>query len=126
MPLPPPLVVKSPRSDVTVGLRNSTVVNLKALVKAEDFGEIQAKDFLQDPKASLLRSHATTPPLIIEGNSYSAGKSVFEAQSQAAVSGDCMITMQLTLATLVKRISSFTNLNPVLQSPSMDNDLPSN
>lgn len=40
------------------------------------------------------------PLLIAEGESYSTGEFVFEAQNQAAVSGSCMVKMQHQLAYL--------------------------
>ncbi|MCJ1381188.1 hypothetical protein MMC17_004297 [Xylographa soralifera] len=100
-------IVKTPRPDITMGLRHSVVVES---LKAQGLDEVDADLFLRylqeqqtlcsDPsqQGTLMRF----PLLVVEGKSYSTGKFVFEAQNQAAVSGSCMMKMQHQLAKLTE------------------------
>ncbi|MCJ1395354.1 hypothetical protein MMC18_008238 [Xylographa bjoerkii] len=128
MPPPSPLqqprkgksIVKTPRPDITIGLRHSIVV--KSL-KAQGLDEVDADLFLRymqeqqtlcsDPsqQATLMRF----PLLVVEGKSYSTGKFVFEAQNQAAVSGSCMMKMQHQLDKLTELSApeSYENKEPL-------------
>ena len=113
-PLPttpkPAILVKTPRPDITAGLRQSTI--FEALV-ARGLGKIKANEILD-----LLQEHQLLcsdpvqqanpirfPHMIVEGKSYSTGKPVFEAQNQAAVSGSCMTNLQHMLTDLTERAS---------------------
>ena len=112
-PPPPPqliqdvLYVKTPRPDITVGLRHSTVTDV---LVAQGFSQVKANDFLPSLQhLQILRSDPTQqahsicfPPIIIEGKSYTTGKSVFEAQNQACVAGSCLINLQHKLADLTE------------------------
>lgn len=62
------------------------------------------------------------PILVIEGKSYATGKTVFEAQNQAAVSGSCMINLQHQLADLSKSI--FPEFEPESTSKSESSKTP--
>lgn len=96
-------IVKTPRSDFTIGLSHSTISD--ALMK-RGLAETQADYFLKVLQRE--RKHYSDLTLnfltvrfsilVIEGKSYAIGKIVFEAQNQAAVSGGCMINLcqQLT------------------------------
>ena len=109
IPLPlPPLeqeisVVKTPCPEITIGPSLTTLVEK---LKARDFGELEARDFLkalQNQQAFRLSPLQPTipmcfPRMVVEGKSYSTGRPVFEAQNQAAVSGDYMTDMQHNLA----------------------------
>ena len=114
MPQPPPkqdILVKTPRPDITAGLRHSTIID--ALV-ARDLNQTEADDLLRtlqqqqmlcsDPAQQALPIRF--PPMVVEGKSYATGKPVFEAQNQAAVSGSCMTNLQHKLADLTERASS--------------------
>lgn len=115
--MPPPslpvIPVKTPRPDITAGLRHSTVVD--ALV-ARGLGKIKASRILEtlqqqqvlcsDPVQQALPIRFSH--LVVEGKSYSTGKPVFEAQNQAAVSGSCMTNLQHMLTDLTKRASPGT------------------
>jgi hypothetical protein len=112
--MPPPslpvIPVKTPRPDITAGLRHSTVVH--ALV-ARGLGKIKASKILEtlqqqqvlcsDPVQQALPIRFSH--MVVEGKSYSTGKPVFEAQNQAAVSGSCMTNLQHMLTDLTKRAS---------------------
>lgn len=117
MPPPPPPITpkpaipaKTPRPDITAGLRHTTVVD--ALV-ARGLGEIQTSEILEilqeqqllcsDPVQQALAIRF--PHMVVEGKSYSTGKSIFEAQNQAAVSGSCMTNLQHVLIGLTERAS---------------------
>lgn len=109
--MPPPLppfkpdmsLVKTPRPDITVGLK---LANLVELLKARGLREIEARDFLEvlqyqqafrfNPFQPIVP--ICFPPMVVEGKSYSTGKTVFEAQNQAAVSGAYMTDMQHSVA----------------------------
>ena len=115
-PPPPPLnrpnqdnyYVKTPRPDITVGLRLSTVVDP---LLARGIDQAKATCFLQDlQQMQILCSDPTQqahsicfPPIVIEGKSYATGKPVFEAQNQASVSGSCMTNLQHKLDDLTER-----------------------
>ena len=106
-PLPPfkpdMSVVKTPRPDITVAPKLS---NLVELLKARGLREGEPEDFLkilQYQQAFRFNPFQPIvpicfPPLVVEGKSYSTGKTVFEAQNQAAVSGAYMTDMQHNVA----------------------------
>ena len=106
----PAIFVKTPRPDITAGLRQSTIYN--ALI-ARGLDEIEANgilDLLQEQQ--LLCSDPVQqalpirfPHMIVEGKSYSTGRPVFEAQNQAAVSGSCMTNLQHILTDLTELAS---------------------
>ena len=105
--------VKTPRPDFTIGLRHSTISN--ALIKlgldnfmADDFlkGLQREQKLYSDPTQNFL--NVRFPILVIEGKAYATGKTVFEAQNQAAVSGGCMINIQQQLSDLFEGV--FPNL----------------
>ena len=116
MPPPPPPkkpaipLVKTPRPDITAGFHHSIVVEA---LNAQGLDPKAADDFLvQLQWEQMLCSDPTGqgtpirfPPLVFEGKSYATGRTVFEAQNQAAVSGSCMTNLQHTLADLTERAS---------------------
>ncbi|KAI4134333.1 MAG: hypothetical protein LQ341_006039 [Variospora aurantia] len=119
MPLmPPPLVppkqdnsmVKTPRPDITVGLRDTTVIEK---LKDKGLRALEASDFLKAlQNQQALYSNPLQPayplrfpPLVVEGKSYSTGRPAFEAQNQAAISGSCMTNLQHKLTELTERTS---------------------
>jgi hypothetical protein len=116
MPPPPTLPkqdtspVKTPRPDITVGLRHSTVIEA---LKAQGLGQNEADEFLDYLQSrQILCSNPAQqalpirfPPIVVEGKSYATGKPVFEAQNQASVSGSCMTNLQHKLADLAASAS---------------------
>ena len=110
-PLLPPRqvnsILKTPRPEITVGLRHATVVET---ITAQGVNSVDADIFLKFlQERQTLRSDPSQqsipirfPMLVVEGKSYSTGKFVFEAQNQAAVSGSCMLNMQHKLAQLAE------------------------
>lgn len=111
--------VKTPRPDFTIGLRHSTVAS--ALIK-RGLSKYKADNLLKflqredklcsDPTQNFL--NVRFPILVIEGKAYATGKTVFEAENQAAVSGSCMINLQRQLSGLFKAVfpSSERIINP--------------
>ena len=105
--------VKTPRPDFTIGLSHSTISN--ALMK-RGLSKFKADDFLKvlqrerklcsDPTQNFL--NVRFPILVIEGKAYATGKTVFEAQNQAAVSGVCMVNLRQQLTDLFEGV--FSNL----------------
>ncbi|KAL8651852.1 MAG: hypothetical protein Q9210_003026 [Variospora velana] len=103
-------MVKTPRPDITIGLRDTTVVEK---LKAKGLRALEASDFLKAlQNQQALCSNPLQPayplrfpPLVVEGKSYSTGRPVFEAQNQAAVSGSCMTNLQHKLTELTERTS---------------------
>ncbi|MCJ1405871.1 hypothetical protein MMC11_009101 [Xylographa trunciseda] len=105
--------VKTPRPDFTIGLRHSTISH--ELIK-RGLSKFKADDFLKflqrerklysDPTQNFLS--VRFPILVIEGKAYATGKTVYEAQNQAAVSGACMINLQQQLTDLFEGV--FFNL----------------
>lgn len=107
LPLP---VVKTPRPDITIGFDHDIIV--KALV-AQGLQQRAASKFLiHMQEMQLLCSSPTDdwitrfPFIVVEGKSYSTGKTVFEAQNQASVSGSCMVNLQHQLADLARKTTS--------------------
>ncbi|KAL8768857.1 MAG: hypothetical protein Q9209_005038 [Squamulea sp. 1 TL-2023] len=115
--MPPPAppkqavsIVKTPRPDITIGLRDTTVIEK---LKAKGLRALEANDFLKALQSQqALCSNPLQPaypmrfpPLVVEGKSYSTGRPVFEAQNQAAGSGSCMTNLQHTLTELTERTS---------------------
>ncbi|KAL9597810.1 MAG: hypothetical protein Q9219_004887 [cf. Caloplaca sp. 3 TL-2023] len=103
MPPPQDATIKTPRPDFTIGFDRSTVVDA---MYTRGLSRQQGDRFLEqlqdqqrlfsDPTQSF--SDVRFPILIIEGKGYATGKTIFEAENQAAVAGCCMINLlqQLT------------------------------
>ena len=101
--------VKTPRPDFTIGLRHSTVSNVLtkrglSKFKADDFLKVLQRErkLCSDPTQNFL--NVRFPILVIEGKAYATGKTVFEAQNQAAVSGGCMVNLRQQLTDLFEGV----------------------
>lgn len=97
--------VKTPRPDFTIGLDHSKISD--ALMerglsepKADKFLKVLQRErkLCSDPTQNFV--NVRFPILVIEGKAYATGKTVFEAQNQAAVSGSCMVNLQQQLTDL--------------------------
>ncbi len=107
-------LVKTPRPDVTTGIRNTVLVQ-KLEVHSTEAGEFlqhlqQQMTYRNGQYEPVLSSEPTQralkirfPFLIVEGKSYATGKTVFDAQNQAAVSGACALKILHDLADLAHR-----------------------
>ena len=102
--------VKTPRPDYTIGLRDSIMTN--ALVhrglsefQVDDFQEFLLHRINLSPDSTQHFLNVRFPILVIEGKAYATGKTVFEAQNQAAVSGACMVNLQHKLIDLFQSVS---------------------
>ena len=122
--------VKTPRPDITIGIKESALISaLVSSISSQDFNYTKAKQFLeklqdatmtsgrdgpQEPALIIVptqrESTLTFPTLVFEGNGYSTGKQVFEAQNQAAVSGAGGVKIQLMLDELVKRATKSSDI----------------
>ncbi|KAI4276041.1 MAG: hypothetical protein L6R38_005762 [Xanthoria sp. 2 TBL-2021] len=101
--------VKTPRPDFTWGFYQSTII--EALME-RGLSELHASGFLaalqreqklcSDPTQHFL--DIRFPILVIEGKAYATGKTLFEAENQAAVSGSSMLNVQRQLASLTDDI----------------------
>ena len=97
--------VKTPCPDITTGLHHHVVA-----AKLESVGvpRPHSGEFLKDLQyeKALISCPAQSslllrfPSLVVEGKSYATGKSLYEAQNQAAVSGSMMLVMQQQLPEL--------------------------
>ena len=118
--------IKTPRPDITTGIKESAVISALAsslsspgfnytktnaqqfLEKLEDATMPSGRDGPSEPVLITVptqrKSELTFPTLIFEGKGYSAGKQVFEAQNQAAVSGASGVKIQMMLDELIKRV----------------------
>ena len=118
---PPPLppkpndhCVKNARPDITIGFFHAVVA--KKLVSL-GVNKIDAEEMLKDlqDKKELFSSptlpelHTRFPSIVVEGKSYATGKSMYEAENQAAGSGSCMLVMQGRLVELTERCSPETH-----------------
>ena len=108
--------VKTPCPNFTIGVRHSTVAD--ALIE-RGLSELKADIFLKflqregrlcsDPTLDYL--DVRFPILVIEGKAYAIGKTVFEAENQAAVSGSYMINLQKELIGLFQGVFP-SSINP--------------
>ena len=64
------------------------------------------EELLSSPNLPAL--HIRFPSMVIEGKSYATGKSMYEAENQAAGSGSCMLVIQRRLVELTERRSPAT------------------
>ncbi|KAL8979860.1 MAG: hypothetical protein Q9205_004905 [Flavoplaca limonia] len=97
--------VKTPRPDFTCGFRNRTVTKalldrgLNPSVTADLLEALQLdKRLCSNPTQHFFELRF--PILVIEGKSYSTGRTLFEAENQAAVSGSSMLNLQRQLTKL--------------------------
>ncbi|KAL8918721.1 MAG: hypothetical protein Q9208_007192 [Pyrenodesmia sp. 3 TL-2023] len=105
----PNSAVKTPRPDFTWGFHQSTITD--ALMKRGLPGP-QANRFLaalqrerklcSDPTQNFLE--VRFPILVTEGKAYTTGRTLFEAENQAAVSGSSMLILQRQLETLHDKV----------------------
>lgn len=116
-PPPPPKLdnncVKNPRPDITMGFFHAVVA--KKLVSS-GVNKLDAEEMLKDlqyeeellSSPNLAALHIRFPSLVVEGKSYAIGRSMYEAENQAAGSGSCMLVIQSRLAELTERRSAGT------------------
>lgn len=57
------------------------------------------------------------PFAVVEGKSYSTGKSIFQAQNQAAISGACALKMQLDLEDVTSRAAQKSDEPLIFSQP---------
>ncbi|KIW82060.1 hypothetical protein Z517_05087 [Fonsecaea pedrosoi CBS 271.37] len=117
-PSPPPMLdnncVKNARPDITIGFLHAVVAKKLVSLGAN---KLDAEEILKDLQyeQELLSSptlpalHIRFPSMVVEGKSYATGKSMYEAENQAAGSGSCMLVMQGRLAELTARRSPGTD-----------------
>ncbi|KAL8959324.1 MAG: hypothetical protein Q9193_003798, partial [Seirophora villosa] len=105
--------VKTPRPDFSCGLQNVTIANAlqnRGLNQSRaddllDALQIQGKVF-SNPTQQFL--DLRFPFLVIEGKAYTTGRTLFEAENQAAVSGSSMLIVQQQLTDLYNTIPPST------------------
>ena len=103
--------VKTPCPNITIGLRHD---NVAAKLKSVGVLEPHDDEFLKELqyKKALISCPAQPagllrfPSLVVEGKSYATGKTLYEAQNQAAVSGSMMLVIQNQLSELAGSHSS--------------------
>ncbi|KAL8857503.1 MAG: hypothetical protein Q9178_005998 [Gyalolechia marmorata] len=101
--------VKTPRPDFTWGFYQSAITDAlmeRGLSKLQTSGFLAAlqreQKLCSDPTQHFL--DVRFPILVIEGKAYATGKTLFEAENQAAVSGSSMLNVQRQLASLTDGI----------------------
>ncbi|OAG39015.1 hypothetical protein AYO21_06735 [Fonsecaea monophora] len=129
--------IKTPRPDITVGIKEESLISALSILTPQDLNKTEAKRFLNMLEDTMIpskrggsmeplliavptqrKSDLVFPFAVVEGKAYSTGKQVFEAQNQAAVSGACGLKMQLCLNELVKRSTSdFALPSSTIQPP---------
>lgn len=97
--------IKAPRPDFNIGFRDSTVADAlmnRGLSKheAENFLKLLQREHKLCSDATQNFLNVRFPILVIEGKAYATGKTIFEAENQAAVSGSCMVNLQRQLTDL--------------------------
>lgn len=122
MPPPPPQYdlspIKTPRPDISIGLRNAVVV--KAL-QSQGLTKLEANNLLEELQDTKARNRSEPalcskptqraldirfPFLPVEGKAYATGNPVFDAQNQAAVSGACALNILHDLHELARSAES--------------------
>ena len=123
MPPPPPpqsdlSPIKTPRPNISIGLRNAMVVNALQL---QGLTNLEAKNLLEDLQETKARNRSKPvlssmptqraldirfPFLQLEGKAYATGNPVFDAQNQAAVSGACALNILHDLDDLARSADS--------------------
>lgn len=109
-PKPESALVKTPRPDITSGFLDSVIT---AKLRELGVDELNAQEMLEDLQferillsSPMLPAHlARFPPLVVEGKGYGTGKSMYEVENQAAVSGSCMLIVQHQIAELTEQWS---------------------
>ncbi|KAL8721196.1 MAG: hypothetical protein Q9225_002082 [Loekoesia sp. 1 TL-2023] len=106
---------KTPRPDISIGLRNDVVVDT---LQSQGLTEFEANDFLEYLQETKARNrsepilcskptqralHIRFPFLLVEGKAYATGSPVYDAQNQAAVSGACALEILHDLDDLAGR-----------------------
>ena len=97
--------IKTPRPDITIAMRHQTVVQALEKQGLTNHHANQFLTFLQNDRHLLSDPCVTNkdirfPALVLEGKSYTTGKTLFEAQNQAAGSGASMNNIQQSLANM--------------------------
>ncbi|KAL8698695.1 MAG: hypothetical protein Q9201_006430 [Fulgogasparrea decipioides] len=102
--------VKNPRPDCTIGYQHATVVGALmklglSKLKADGLIRMLQREgkLFSDPTQDFL--DVRFPIQVIEGKAYATGKTNFEAEDQAAVSGACMVNVQQQLDELYEIVS---------------------
>ncbi|KAI9861208.1 MAG: hypothetical protein M1813_005381 [Trichoglossum hirsutum] len=121
--------IKTPRPNISIGIQDTALISA---LSSRVLDNTRAKQFLQQlesttmprerggPEEPLLiavpmqcASGLIFPFAVVEGKAYSTGKQVFEAESQAAVSGASGLRIQLDLNELVKRATTSSDVPPI-------------
>ena len=119
--------VKTPCPDITTGLHHHVVAaKLESIGVTRPHSDELLKDlqyektFISCPAQSVLLLRF--PSLVVEGKSYATGKSLYEAQNQAAVSGSMMLVIQHQLSELagVKPLDSPLAFSICSEGPVME------
>lgn len=101
--------IKNPHPDFTIGHQHSTMT--KALVKlglrkrnANELLKVLQREgkLFSDPTVDYL--NVRFPIQVVEGEAYSTGKTIFETENQAVISGVCMVNLQQQFINLYERI----------------------
>ena len=103
-------LIKIPRPDITMGFLDSVIATK---LKTLNVDELDANEMLDDLQFERVLYSCPTqpallvrfPPLCVEGKAYGTGRSMYEAENQAAVSGAYMLIIQHQLAELTERRS---------------------
>ena len=129
-PPTPQLEVKTPRPDISIGLKDAAVDDA---LQSRGLTEDEAEDLLKGlaiPDARnggrpLLCSEPTQaaleirfPFLVVEGKSYATSRTIYEAQNQAAVSGACSLNILHDLDDLASKANprSHIKVQPIVFS----------
>lgn len=121
--------VKTPRPDISIGLRDSAIFNALrsqelTTRKIEQFFESLAMPhppngtplLYSEPTQAILQIRF--PFLLVEGKSYATSRTIYEAQNQAAVSGACSVKILHDLDDLVCKTDpgSYSKGQPIVFS----------
>ena len=129
---PPPIPqseVKTPGPDISIGLRDSAIIDVlqsRGLTRAKTRELLQALAtphpqhgttlFYSEPTQAALQIRF--PFLLVEGKSYATSRTIYKAQNQAAVSGACSLKILHDLDDLVHKSDpgSYSKRQPIVFS----------
>ncbi|KAI9792923.1 MAG: hypothetical protein M1816_001245 [Peltula sp. TS41687] len=120
--------IKTPRPDISIGTQLTSLISA---LSSQGLNNTRAKKFLLELQHNTIRRETGGPPepmlisapalrasdlvfpfAVVEGKAYSTGNKLFEAESQAAVSGACALKIQLCLDELANATTQNSDAMP--------------
>ena len=129
-------LIKTPHPDISIGSKKTGLISALSFALSQNFNNTEVDLFLEQLEKTVTLNEQGGPgePLLIiaptkcvsglvfpfavvECKAYSSGKTIFEAQNQAAVSGASGLKIQLSLDKLIERSCSQIPPTPLKNTP---------